>query len=373
MPWMPSTTGRSRSERADRVLDRLDRVRRELARAQPVLGRLASFLRMTVEPGLGAGVETGAHRVRFDADYVAAASDADLRFWLAHAALHAALLHCAPPPGRPDAWSAACDAQVDRLLRELGLTPPGHGTTERHAWWQGGVEEGGEASAMRRASGVVSEGQPPAETLRGDARLWRARARQAVGEALGAGDARGALLRELMGEVPVRPVHDWRGRLAAFLQRWHRAEAHYGRPSRRAVEPFLLPALRPAAMHLVLAVDISASIDDALLHGFWAEIQSLAGQFPMRLTLLAADTRLAPGAPWRFGVGEVPAWPAPHGQGGTDFRPVFDWVGHSGEDFDALVYFTDGRGDYPATTPALPVLWAVAGTITPPFGEVIRL
>lgn len=226
---------------------------------------------------------------------------------------------------------------------------------------------------MRRASGVATDEQPAAGTRTGEARQWRSRVRQAVGEAMGAGDARGVLLRELLGEVPDAAAHDWRAQLAAFLQRWHRSQAHYGRPSRRAAEPFLLPVLRPAAAHILLAVDISASIDDALLRGFWAEIQALAGQIPMQLTLLAADTRIAPGAPWRFAVGEVPVWPSPHGQGGTDFRPVFDWVGQSGEDFDALIYFTDAKGDYPDSPPGLPVLWAVAGTATPPFGEVVRL
>jgi len=354
------------------LLERLQRIRRELARTQPVLGRLASFLRVTFEPGLGADLETGAHHLRFDAAYAESASDEELRYWLAHAALHAALLHFEPPPGRPEDWSALCDAKVDRLLRTLGFATPGDMASERHAWWRRGAEEGGEA-ARSRASGVAAEDQPASDALRGAARLWRTRVRQAVGEAMGAGDARGALLRELLGEALDAAVHDWRGRLAAFMQRWQRAEAHYGRPSRRAAEPFLLPALRPAAAHIALAVDISASIDAAQLAGFWAEIQALAGQLPMRLTLFAADTRLAPGAPWRFAVGEVPTWPVPHGQGGTDFRPVFDWLAQKAEDFDALVYFTDGKGDYPATAPDLPVLWAIAGTAMPPFGEVIRL
>lgn len=351
---------------------RLERIRRDLSRAQPVIGRLASFLHVGIESGLGADVETGVDQLRFDADYAVHADDAELRFWLAHVALHAALLHFDPPPGRPDDWSRACDARVNALLRTLGFTPPAGVPVERHRWWTRGGEESGEA-AMRRGSGAVDDEMPSNAACHADVQRWKARVRQAVGEALGAGDAHGILLRVLNGDAPDAATHDWRGQLAAFLQRWHRAEAHYGRPSRRAADPFLLPALRPAAVHLLVAVDTSASIAEGQLKLFWAEVQGLTGQLPVELTLLAADTRLAEGAPWRFAVGEVPVWPAPHGQGGTDFRPVFDWIEHSSESFDALVYFTDGRGDYPFAPPGLPVLWAMVGELTPPFGEVIRL
>ncbi|HET20013.1 MAG TPA: hypothetical protein ENO16_05330, partial [Chromatiales bacterium] len=179
MPWRPSTTGRSRPRGADRALgtmERLERARRDLARAQPVLGRLASFLRLSVEPDLGADVETGAQNLRIDAHYAAQASEVELRFWLAHAALHAALLHFDAPPGHPQAWSQACDEKVDRLLLALGFSPPAPAVSERHAWWGGAAEEGGEA-AMRRASGVTSEEQPAAGTRTGEARQWRSRVR----------------------------------------------------------------------------------------------------------------------------------------------------------------------------------------------------
>ncbi len=345
-------------------------------RTQPVLGRLVSFLRLSLEPGLLADIETGAGELRLDPRYVEAASDAELRFWLAHAALHAALLHFDPPPGPPQAWSKACDAEVDRLLRALGFAQPVAGVTERHAWWGDAAGEGGEA-AMPHAAGVVSEDRPAATQRLGATRQWRERARQAAGEALGAGQVAGELLRALLCEAPDAPAHDWRARLAAYVQRWHRAQAHFGRPSRRAVPPFLLPALRPAAAHILLAVDTSASIEGGLLDRFWAEIQALAGQIPMQLTLLAADSRLAPGSPWRFAAGEVPRWPAPPGQGGTDFRPVFEWLEQRGEEVDALLYFTDGKGDYPTRAPMVPVLWVLAGEgsrgVMPPFGEVVRI
>jgi len=358
------------------MLDRLLRIRRDLSRAQPVIGRLASFLRLEQGEVEGHALETGPHHIRFDPAYLAVADEDSQRFWLAHAVLHAALLHFEPPPGAPGEWSRQCDAKVNGLLRQLGFREPSGDARELHLWWDEAAGEGGEPARQRMGAAQADEA-PSSSPRRGEAQQWRLRVRQAVGEAAGSGEAEGELLRELLGHAPDRAAHDWRGQLAAFLQRWHRAEPHYGRPSRRAVEPFILPALRPAAAHLALAVDISASIEDKLLQAFWAEIQALAGQLPLRITLLAADLRLAPGAPWHFEVGEVPVWPAPHGQGGTDFRPVFEWLAQSGETFDALLYFTDGKGDYPPAPPGLPVLWVLAGEgserITPPFGEVIRL
>ena len=355
---------------------RFERIRLDLSRTHPILGRLTSLLDVSVVNDLACAVETGAQGVRFDAAYFRQASDAALGFWLAHAALHAALLHFDPPAGQPDVWSQACDAKVNGLLRQLGLAAPPSDGLEQHRWWNEAVEESGTA-AQQRMGGARAEDSPCASLHQGQVQQWRVRARQALGESLGAGESDGVLLRALMGHTPQASGQDWRAQLAAFLQRWHRAEAHYGRTSRRALAPFLMPALRPAAAHVLVAVDTSASIKAEQLQQFWAEIQGLAGQLPMQLTLLAADTKLAAGAPWVFAPGEVPRWPDPHGQGGTDFHPVFAWLEQSEASFDALIYFTDGKGDYPSQAPGVPVLWALAGengdTREPPFGEMVQL
>ncbi|HES77104.1 MAG TPA: hypothetical protein ENO09_08895 [bacterium] len=355
---------------------RFERIRRDLSRTNPILGRLASLLEVSVVEDVACALETGAQGVRFDAVYFHQATDAALGFWLAHAALHAALLHFDPPAGQPEAWSQLCDTKVNRLLRQLDLGVPPSDGLEQHRWWSEAVEESS-AAAQQRMGAAVSDDSPSATLRQGQVQQWRLRARQALGEALGAGEADGVLLRALLGPAPDSSGQDWRAALAAFLQRWHRAEAHYGRTSRRAVHPFLMPALRPAAAHVLVAVDTSASIKQAQLQQFWAEIQSLAGQLPMQLTLLAADTKLAAGAPWVFAPGEVPQWPDPHGQGGTDFRPVFTWLEQSEASFDALIYFTDGKGDYPLAAPSVPVLWALAGegddVRRPPFGAVVQL
>ena len=52
---------------------------------------------------------------------------------------------------------------------------------------------------------------------------------------------------------------------------------------------------------------------------------------------------------------------AVEGGGGTDFRPVFDWVEHENRSPNMLVYFTDAEGDFPKLPPNYPVIWLVKG------------
>jgi predicted metal-dependent peptidase len=62
--------------------------------------------------------------------------------------------------------------------------------------------------------------------------------------------------------------------------------------------------------------------------------------------------------------------------GGTDFRPVFGWVAKRGMPRpDAVVYCTDGFGEFPPQAPPYPVVWIVTAHALPqfPFGTVIRL
>ncbi|MEO7404831.1 MAG: VWA-like domain-containing protein, partial [Burkholderiales bacterium] len=57
----------------------------------------------------------------------------------------------------------------------------------------------------------------------------------------------------------------------------------------------------------------------------------------------------------------------------TRFTPVFEWIEAEGRRPDALVYFTDAQGEFPATEPPYPVLWLVQGNGPVPFGERVQL
>ena len=61
------------------------------------------------------------------------------------------------------------------------------------------------------------------------------------------------------------------------------------------------------------------------------------------------------------------------GGGGTDFRPLFEWVAAEQLRPDLLVYFTDAEGEFPEYAPDYPVLWLVKGKAPVPWGERVQL
>ena len=63
------------------------------------------------------------------------------------------------------------------------------------------------------------------------------------------------------------------------------------------------------------------------------------------------------------------------GGGGTDFRPVFEYIDeHQEINPDLLIFFTDGYGAYPERAPAYPVLWLLTadGQCSVDWGTQVR-
>ena len=93
-------------------------------------------------------------------------------------------------------------------------------------------------------------------------------------------------------EHRLRQGDDWRAVLELWLvsrvyQRWQ-----FDRPSRRQVAPFILPRLAGKQLKLVLALDVSGSIDPVWVRQFLAEAEQLRGKMNMQLRLLTCDNRI---------------------------------------------------------------------------------
>ena len=172
----------------------------------------------------------------------------------------------------------------------------------------------------------------------------------------------------------LQPTLPWRALLARFLNSLSRDDYSYTRPSGRRGDPAIFPSLRSPQMNLVVAVDVSGSIHGDELSEFIAEIDALKAQVRARVTLLTADARITGDSPWRYEAWEQCRLPEQiEGGGGTDFRPVFDWVVQNDENPDLLIYFTDADGPFPEIEPDYPVVWLVKGRKAVPWGSRIQL
>jgi len=112
----------------------------------------------------------------------------------------------------------------------------------------------------------------------------------------------------------------------------------------------------------------------APLDAFISEVNAIKGQLRARILLHACDTALAEAGPWTFEPWDEFKMPEKiQGGGGTDFRPIFDWITRQGREPDLLLYFTDAMGDFPAHEPPFPVFWLVKGKEAVPWGQRIQL
>lgn len=94
----------------------------------------------------------------------------------------------------------------------------------------------------------------------------------------------------------------------------------------------------PGPQRLVVAIDTSGSVDAETASHLLAEVDGLRAATECRLTLLQCDAAIQSVTeidPWDAAIFDGPdrsyrLW----GRGGTDFRPVFDWLAEDAETAD---------------------------------------
>jgi len=107
-------------------------------------------------------------------------------------------------------------------------------------------------------------------------------------------------------------------------------------------------------VRVVFAVDTSGSIRHAELEQAFAELRAISKLEEAETWVVQCDAEVQwTGKLKDFpGVSNIPLV----GRGGTDFRPVFEWVKKENIEADVLIFMTDGYGDYP-DRPKYPVIW----------------
>ncbi len=259
-------------------------------------------------------------------------------------------------------------------------TPPPDQPPQREEDGDGGrrqqpdpEREGAQGSEERPDSGLAPPPEPLSETEKEALSVqWQQRLAGAAQLAQQAGKLGEGMAR--MIDFFLQPTLPWRALLARFMNSLSRDDYSYTRPSGRRGDPAIFPSLRNPQMDLVVAVDVSGSIHQDELNEFIGEIDALKAQVRARVTLLTVDAEITGDSPWRFEAWEHCQLPERIiGGGGTDFRPVFDWVTRHDMNPDLLIYFTDADGPFPDHPPAWPVVWLVKGRKPVPWGQRIQL
>ena len=353
---------------------------------KPFFGALALRLPL-VEAEQCSTARSDGKTLYYNRNYIDSLDVAETQFALSRESLHCALLHFYRRGSRDrQTWDRACDLAVNSILIRDGLQPTPD--TEYRPEFDGMTAEeiyplllDDESDSSKADSDDESEQKsesPQNEpALRPDememlATQWQQRLAAAAQQAMHADKLSPELVR-LVGFM-LQPKLPWRSLLAQHLSATARNDYSYSRPSNRRGDPAVFPGLRSEEIDLVVAVDTSGSIREEEIEEFFSEINAIKGQIRARIALLCCDAEIAAESPVFFEPWDDFAFePQLKGGGGTDFRPVFDWIDRQDVKPDSLVYFTDACGEFPEHEPTFPTLWLVKGGQEVPFGARIQL
>jgi len=194
-------------------------------------------------------------------------------------------------------------------------------------------------------------------------------------------------LEELVERI-TKPVVNWKTVIERWASRQKKGEYSFRRLNKRYMHTGLaMPSLHSYTADLITAWDTSGSTY-GFRQRFGGELFGVLKACGVPTTVIQNDT-----SPKVFKLKKAEdILNMPYtGGGGTNFCPVFDLIAKGGwEDEkgafhrvvkpEALIFFTDGMGTYPAKAPPYKVLWCIpnaeslrGGPYYPPFGTVLSL
>lgn len=236
----------------------------------------------------------------------------------------------------------------------------------------------GARTAIDLRPGPATRGQPEQEAEQ--AREWAERLTRGH-----AGDGEYSMLRTLVADLP-RSRIPWEQVLRAQLARGlaPKRSLSWSRPSRswlanqgRRGEHRRMPwepgyTSITAVPRLALIVDVSGSIEPALLARFRREIEAIARRSEAGIVLIVGDDRVREVRTFAPGHVELGTFGF-NGGGGTDFTPLLEEADRHRPDFTVVLTDLDGPA---RVRPRWPVLWAVPESrrhAIAPFGRTLAL
>lgn len=354
-------------------------------------------------------MSTDGYHIFFNASWVANLTQSEIRGVLAHEVLHVLFQHSLRRGSRdPEVWNIAADHAINLLLMEVGFLLPKGGFAD-YAFRGLSAEQiyallpskatyakDGMKSKAGASGGAENTGDIPA--------IGADILDPENSEVMGARDVDmpdRAQLQEICATLRVDAVSKLQGAAVGFFQTECTAVEDSKIDWRELLRGWLVDRIKndwslwpcskkhlyrglympslgiEAPGHIVFAVDTSGSMSDQDLAEIFAEIRVYRETYPCRLTVIQCDAAIQSVTTYEEMDGEeIPNKVSLFGRGGTDFRPVFDWVDENAEGA-YLIYATDGFGKFPALDQTGGVIWLLLQNHQMiskfPFGECVKI
>lgn len=148
------------------------------------------------------------------------------------------------------------------------------------------------------------------------------------------------------------PVLDWKAYLRRFSNTSNKIFTKKTRrkPNKRFYgNPALKIKLKKSTL---VAIDTSGSVSNSELAEFFNEIYHIY-KTGTKVTVIECDANIQRVYEYKGNLEDLSV----QGRGGTDFEPVMQYLVEHRNEFDNLIYLTDGECSSPDTKPLKPILW----------------
>lgn len=332
-------------------------------------------------------------RLLWNPDFVNGLTMNEIIGVLAHEGMHCALGHMWRRGERdPRKWNVAADLVVNPLLREANLVLP-EGCLDMKKYHGKAVEpvyneipdppkDDGKSSGGKNGCYYPNDGNDPGgcgEVI--DAQLskqdipeveaeWKGVLKHAAEVAKRHGKMPSNLKRWV--EEVTDPPLPWYTLLRDFVEASARNDYNWVRPSRRylSLGVYLPSLLSEELPEVIVAIDTSGSTYP-YLEKFANEASGVLQAYRTTIRVIYCDATVHDEEVYQSD--DLPLKLSMQGGGGTDFRPVFEYVQQHGYQPSCMIFLTDLEGDFPAQEPDYPVMWVASNEEKAPWGTTVPI
>jgi predicted metal-dependent peptidase len=370
-----------------KISEKISQAKAKLLVDYPYFGTLASKLELVVNDDIATFKSNGA-KLEYREEYLRELSLPEVEFILSNGAMHAVLAHDMRKNNRSGwLWQMATDIAINDMLLQNGLDMP-YGAEYRERFRGMYAEEiyaELKDDILREDEALEYEADDSDDIEQKNHRDTKEQLQEELlAEQLRAEEAIALLESQLHqnAEIPTAIERffeikgfakiDWREQLREAIDEFMRDDYVLMPPSKKLLyKGIYLPSNSSKHLRLVIAVDVSGSVEKELLDTFLSEVSFVMEQTQnYTIELLACDDTIQ--SHTSFYTGE-PLEVLLKGGGGTDFRPVFRYIEEHFDNVRLVLYFTDLEGIFPKEAPLYSVKWVSPKEGDVPFGSVIVL